>query len=124
MEQSENLGDRIKVILRMKEMSQTDLALKLGVSNNSISLIIKNATCPRYEVIKKFYEVFPDINFNYFFFGQGRPFDAVKRSVSDDNQSPTMIDKLMQVVEEKAKLEQFIEQKSPGLLSEFKRQNH
>lgn len=124
MENTENLGDRVKIILKIKSITPADLSIKLGISLNSVYNILNNTNSPRYEVIKKFYEVFPDINFNYFFFGQGRPFDAVKRSVSDDNQSPTMIDRLMQVVEEKAKLEQFIEQKSPGLLSEFKRQNN
>lgn len=124
MENTENLGDRVKIILKIKSITPADLSIKLGISLNSVYNILNNTNSPRYEVIKKFYEVFPDINFNYFFFGQGRPFDAGKRSVSDDNQSPTMIDRLMQVVEEKAKLEQFIEQKSPGLLSEFKRQNN
>lgn len=123
MENTENLGDRVKIILKIKSITPADLSIKLGISLNSVYNILNNTNSPRYEVIKKFYEVFPDINFNYFFFGQGRPFSASNRTVSDENQTPTMIDRLMQVVEEKAKLEQYIEQKSPGLLSEFKRQN-
>jgi transcriptional regulator with XRE-family HTH domain len=47
-----NIGKGIKAILKKSNMSQRDLAEKIGISETSISLLIQNKTQPRKETVE------------------------------------------------------------------------
>lgn len=53
-----NLGKGIKLLLEKKGLSQKELAEKIGKSETSISLIMKNHTQPRKETIEAIANIF------------------------------------------------------------------
>ena len=100
------MKDRINQIIRSKNLTATEFALKLGVQPSSVSHLLSGRNNPSLEFVKKLKETFPEYNLDWIIFGQGpvtvsepfysgnekRPNEPDIEFASDD--SPTLFDSL------------------------------
>lgn len=61
------IGERLKILLKNKGMSQKDLALALNHDATQLSRIISGARTPSWELLGQMVEFFDDVDLNWLF---------------------------------------------------------
>jgi transcriptional regulator with XRE-family HTH domain len=80
MENSE-MKDRIAHIIRAKNLTAAEFALRLGIQQSNISHLLSGRNNPSLDFVKKLKETFPEYNLDWIVFGKGpmtvsEPFDT------------------------------------------------
>ena len=70
MEYSE-MKDRIAHIIRAKNLTAADFALRLGIQPSSISHLLSGRNNPSLDFVKKLKETFPEYTLDWIVFGKG-----------------------------------------------------
>jgi transcriptional regulator with XRE-family HTH domain len=70
MENSE-MKDRIAHIIRAKNLTAAEFALRLGIQPSNISHLLSGRNNPSLDFIKKLKETFPEYNLDWIIFGRG-----------------------------------------------------
>lgn len=70
MEHVQNIGDRMRILLHKKRMTQSELAQKIGVSQSAISQMISGKNQPSFELITAISREL-DVNCNWLMMGEG-----------------------------------------------------
>jgi transcriptional regulator with XRE-family HTH domain len=96
-----NMNERVKLILKTKNISASKFADEIGVQKSSISHIISGRNNPSLDFIQKIMKRFPDINSDWLMFGKGTMYkesdlfsnfdeDKTEKIRSDDGQLRTL----------------------------------
>lgn len=67
-----DFGDRLKELIEDEGLSPSMLADEIGVNRSGISHIINGRNKPGYDFMHKLRECFPDWNYDWLFFGEGK----------------------------------------------------
>jgi len=86
-----NIGQRIKVLLAYKDISQADLAKEFGVSRGAVNQWINGDKTIGYDTIYRFLNKFQDLNARWFILGTGDMLEKQEQSY----QLPEEIDRLV-----------------------------
>ena len=70
MENTE-MKDRIAHIIRAKNMTAAEFALRLGIQPSNVSHLLAGRNNPSLEFVKKLKETFPEYNFDWIILGKG-----------------------------------------------------
>ena len=70
MENSE-MKDRIAHIIRAKNLTAAEFALRLGIQPSNISHLLSGRNNPSLDFVKKLKETFPEYNLDWIVFGSG-----------------------------------------------------
>ena len=70
MENSE-MKDRIAHIIRAKNLTAAEFALRLGIQPSNISHLLSGRNNPSLDFVKKLKETFPEYNLDWIIFGRG-----------------------------------------------------
>ena len=70
MENSE-MKDRIAHIIRAKNLTAAEFALRLGIQPSNISHLLSGRNNPSLDFVKKLKETFPEYNLEWIIFGRG-----------------------------------------------------
>ena len=73
---------RLKQILKYAKLNQSEFAEKIHVTKATISGLLSGRNNPSYDFLKKFKNVYPEINLDWFLFGNG------KMLLTDDDVPP------------------------------------
>lgn len=65
------MKDRIAHIIRAKNMTAAEFALRLGIQPSNISHLLSGRNNPSLEFVKKLKETFPEYNLDWIVFGKG-----------------------------------------------------
>ena len=89
------MKDRIAHIIRAKNLTAAEFALRLGIQPSNVSHILAGRNNPSLEFVKKLKETFPEYNTDWIIFGNGpmtvsEPFMEQKTIV--EPVAPTKID--------------------------------
>lgn len=68
---NEEIISRIKLVIRVKNISQNDIATAIGISAQTFSNILKSGN-PTLENFIRIISYFKDINLNWMLFGEGK----------------------------------------------------
>lgn len=79
---TEEMKDRIAHIIRAKNMTAAEFALRLGIQPSNISHLLSGRNNPSLDFVKKLKETFPEYNLDWIVFGTGamtvsEPFEPV-----------------------------------------------
>lgn len=69
------IGERIKLLLAAKKMTQADLSRDFNVTRGTINQWVSTDKTIGYETICRFLNRFPDLNARWFLLGTGEMFD-------------------------------------------------
>ena len=89
------MKDRIAHIIRAKNLTAAEFALRLGIQPSNVSHILAGRNNPSLEFVKKLKETFPEYNFDWIIMGRGpmtvsEPFIETKTEM--DTSQPTKKD--------------------------------
>ena len=76
MENAE-MKDRIAHIIRAKNLTAAEFALKLGIQPSNISHLLSGRNNPSLDFVKKLKETFPEYRLDWIVFGKGAMTDSV-----------------------------------------------
>ena len=84
------MKERIEQIIRAKNLTATEFAMKLGIQPSNVSHLLAGRNNPSLEFVKKLKETFPEYNLDWIVFGKGpvtvsEPFKDTS-SVKEPNQ--------------------------------------
>lgn len=65
------MKDRIAHIIRAKNLTAAEFALRLGIQPSNVSHILAGRNNPSLEFVKKLKETFPEYNFDWIIMGKG-----------------------------------------------------
>ena len=65
------MKERIEQIIRAKNLTATEFALKLGIQPSNVSHLLAGRNNPSLEFVKKLKETFPEYNLEWIVFGKG-----------------------------------------------------
>ena len=65
------MKERIEQIIRAKNLTATEFAMKLGIQPSSVSHLLAGRNNPSLEFVKKLKETFPEYNLDWIVFGKG-----------------------------------------------------
>ena len=65
------MKERIEQIIRAKNLTATEFALKLGIQPSNVSHLLAGRNNPSLEFVKKLKETFPEYNLDWIVFGKG-----------------------------------------------------
>ena len=118
MENSE-MKDRIAHIIRAKNLTAAEFALRLGIQPSNISHLLSGRNNPSLDFVKKLKETFPEYSLEWIIFGRGpitisEPFTPIApvESVSSD----TFQEKPVEPLEE----ETLFDQQTPSPIATLK----
>ena len=118
MENSE-MKDRIAHIIRAKNLTAAEFALRLGIQPSNISHLLSGRNNPSLDFVKKLKETFPEYSLEWIIFGRGpitisEPFTPITpvESVSSD----TLQEKPVEPLEE----ETLFDQQTPSPIATLK----
>lgn len=66
-----DMKDRIAHIIRAKNLTAADFALRLGIQPSNVSHLLAGRNNPSLEFVKKLKETFPEYNLDWIVFGKG-----------------------------------------------------
>ena len=66
-----DMKDRIAHIIRAKNMTAAEFALRLGIQPSNVSHLLAGRNNPSLEFVKKLKETFPEYNLDWIVFGKG-----------------------------------------------------
>lgn len=69
--ENEEIKDRIAHIIRAKNLTAAEFALRLGIQPSNVSHILAGRNNPSLEFVKKLKETFPEYNLDWIVFGKG-----------------------------------------------------
>ncbi|HET8736201.1 MAG TPA: hypothetical protein VFM69_06360 [Pricia sp.] len=81
---SDAIGDRIEEVMNDHGLNYRSLAAKMKKSDTGVGNVAKGSTIPRYDFIKSFMEVFPDVNGHWLLTGNGNKTGDYKVMKIDD----------------------------------------
>lgn len=67
----EDMKDRIAHIIRAKNLTAAEFALRLGIQPSNVSHLLAGRNNPSLEFVKKLKETFPEYNLEWIIFGTG-----------------------------------------------------
>lgn len=65
------MKDRINQIIRAKNLTAAEFAMKLGIQPSSVSHLLAGRNNPSLDFVKKLKETFPEYNLDWIIFGKG-----------------------------------------------------
>ena len=65
------MKERIEQIIRAKNLTATEFAMKLGIQPSNVSHLLAGRNNPSLEFVKKLKETFPEYNLDWIVFGKG-----------------------------------------------------
>ena len=65
------MKERIEQIIRAKNLTATEFALRLGIQPSNVSHLLAGRNNPSLEFVKKLKETFPEYNLDWIVFGKG-----------------------------------------------------
>ena len=68
---TEEMKDRIAHIIRAKNLTAADFAMRLGIQPSNISHLLSGRNNPSLDFVKKLKETFPEYNLDWIVFGTG-----------------------------------------------------
>ena len=71
------MKDRIAHIIRAKNLTAAEFALKLGIQPSNISHLLSGRNNPSLDFVKKLKETFPEYNLDWIVFGKGAMTESV-----------------------------------------------
>ena len=71
MENTVEMKDRIAHIIRAKNLTAAEFAMKLGIQPSNISHLLAGRNNPSLDFVKKLKETFPEYNLEWIIFGKG-----------------------------------------------------
>ena len=80
-----SLNHRIKLLIKSKNISQSELARKLDVTRGSVNQWLSGKQVPGHKPLMKMFELFPDISADWLLLGRGEMSIADKFSGSDNS---------------------------------------
>ncbi len=80
-----SLNHRIKLLIKSKNISQSELARKLDVTRGSVNQWLSGKQIPGHKPLMKMFELFPDINSDWLLLGRGEMSIENKFSGSDNS---------------------------------------
>ncbi len=80
----ESFSERLKHIIKEKQLSNAELAEKIGIQKSTVSHLLSGRNKPGFDFLNKLIKVFPDINLRWLITGEGDAFTG---------QSPTLPEK-------------------------------
>lgn len=103
MKISVTMKERIEQIIRAKNLTATEFAMKLGIQPSNVSHLLAGRNNPSLEFVKKLKETFPEYNLDWIVFGKGpvtvsEPFkeqNPVSESVVEQKKEKTSLHLLM-----------------------------
>ncbi|MBQ6770087.1 MAG: helix-turn-helix transcriptional regulator [Bacteroidales bacterium] len=101
------MKDRIAHIIRAKNLTAAEFALRLGIQPSNISHLLSGRNNPSLDFVKKLKETFPEYNLDWIVFGKGpmtvsepflepkpldvsQPVDAQKAMMESDGLEPNL----------------------------------
>ena len=104
------IKDRIAHIIRAKNLTAAEFAIRLGIQPSNISHLLSGRNNPSLDFVKKLKETFPEYNLDWIIFGRGpmtvsEPFlepapvtapQHPMHAVKDEGESKTLFDPLAQ----------------------------
>lgn len=69
--ENEEMKDRIAHIIRAKNLTAAEFALRLGIQPSNVSHILAGRNNPSLEFVRKLKETFPEYNLDWIIFGKG-----------------------------------------------------
>lgn len=102
-----DMKDRIAHIIRAKNLTAAEFALRLGIQPSNISHLLSGRNNPSLDFVKKLKETFPEYNLDWIVFGKGpmtvsepflepkpldvsQPVDAQKAMMESDGLEPNL----------------------------------
>ena len=85
------MKDRIAHIIRAKNLTAAEFALRLGIQPSNISHLLSGRNNPSLDFVKKLKETFPEYSLEWIIFGSGPITDSspfFERSVPSQNDAP------------------------------------
>ena len=127
--ENEEMKDRIAHIIRAKNLTAAEFAIRLGIQPSNISHLLSGRNNPSLDFVRKLKETFPEYNLDWIVFGKGpmtvsEPFAApvsiaepVMPEVQDSQHNPDSFDGTLFESVEPAKMsvEQLLPQPQSGL---------
>ena len=74
-----NISERVKIILKKKEVTASEFSKIINVQRSSISHIINGRNKPSLEIITKICKIYPDVSLEWLIYGK------------EDYQSPSLL---------------------------------
>jgi transcriptional regulator with XRE-family HTH domain len=124
------MKDRIAHIIRAKNLTAADFALRLGIQPSNISHLLSGRNNPSLEFVRKLKETFPEYNLDWIVFGKGpmtvsEPFAEPKPMVEAQTMEPKPVENEVDIFEDTLftteKTSSSVEPKSIPLPNEVKR---
>ncbi|AEI50243.1 helix-turn-helix transcriptional regulator [Runella slithyformis] len=81
------VGERLKKIFGALDTNAGKVASALGMSNSRIYNLTLGVAKPNFDMIRNFYELYPNINLDYLFTGRGYPLKSSKPTLFSDPSS-------------------------------------
>ena len=129
MENSE-MKDRIAHIIRAKNLTAAEFALRLGIQPSNISHLLSGRNNPSLDFVKKLKETFPEYSLEWIIFGRGpitvseQPFAPVTpvEPVSSDTFHENPMESVMEetLFDQPKEEEHRLEQLTPSLVAPLK----
>ena len=82
MENLEEMKDRIAHIIRAKNLTAAEFALRLGIQPSNISHLLAGRNNPSLEFVKKLKETFPEYCLDWIIFGRGPMTESTAFAIS------------------------------------------
>jgi transcriptional regulator with XRE-family HTH domain len=80
-----SLDHRIKLLIKSKNISQSELARKLDVTRGSVNQWLSGKQVPGHKPLMKIFELFPDVSSDWLLLGRGEMSIENKFSGSDNS---------------------------------------
>ena len=80
-----SLDHRIKLLIKSKNISQSELARKLDVTRGSVNQWLSGKQVPGHKPLMKIFELFPDISSDWLLLGRGEM--SIENKFSDSDNS-------------------------------------
>jgi transcriptional regulator with XRE-family HTH domain len=80
-----SLDHRIKLLIKSKNISQSELARKLDVTRGSVNQWLSGKQVPGHKPLMKMFELFPDVSSDWLLLGRGEMSNENKFSGSDNS---------------------------------------
>ena len=109
MENSE-MKDRIAHIIRAKNLTAADFALRLGIQPSNISHLLSGRNNPSLDFVKKLKETFPEYSLEWIIFGRG-PITVSEPFAPISPVAPVSMAPVQENLEESSKEETLFDQK-------------
>lgn len=79
-----SLNHRLKLLIKSKNISQSELARKLEVTRGSVNQWLSGKLAPGHKPLMKIFELYPDLSADWLLRGEGQIYFENKNSDSDN----------------------------------------